>query len=401
MLKPRRKLIEIVEQEITKTLTVLMQNKKLNHANELASRYGIPLDISQDYLSGIKPLDDASDFLLFALLNVMNKKLVPDYFSDEEIGRYSNTRFELKPIENELKFDVVQVALDQWIGIINVQKLKEFRDAQIVQYNPNTQRTMTRITVNGEEHYKITINRKAIEGIKQSFLNNIYIPNTITFNIPEEAYEEYNEQTKTLSISNIDHMDILDGYHRYIALSEIFNEKPDFDYTMELRIVKFGEKKAKQFIWQEDQKTQMSRLDSAAFNQYNVTNTIIQRLNSNILQGAANSNGGIIDPGVLTLSLNLTYCKNAVGLSRSEEVKLAKKVESDFTQLFDNDPSVFDKKWNRNYTLCAIYSLYRGNYSKQLIDTLYEGAKEKISKTPNKRDISRIQSVYNEVTRDV
>ena len=166
-------------------------------------------------------------------------------------------------------------------------------------------------------------------------------------------------------------------------------------------MVSFGEEKAKQFIWQEDQKTQMSRLDSAAFNQYNVTNTIIQRLNSNILQGAANSNGGIIDPGILTLSLNLTYCKNTVGLSRSEEVKLAKKVENDFTQLFDNDPSVCDKKWNRNYTLCAIYSLYRGNYSKKLIDVIYEGAKEKISKTPNTRDISRIQSVYNEVMRNV
>ncbi len=43
---------------------------------------------------------------------------------------------------------------------------------------------------------------------------------------------------------------------------------------MEIRIVSFTEEKAKQFIYQKDQKTKMKQIDSAAMNQYSPANTV-------------------------------------------------------------------------------------------------------------------------------
>lgn len=43
---------------------------------------------------------------------------------------------------------------------------------------------------------------------------------------------------------------------------------------MEIRIVSFTEEKAKQFIYQKEQKTKMKQIDSAAMNQYSPANPL-------------------------------------------------------------------------------------------------------------------------------
>ena len=97
-------------------------------------------------------------------------------------------------------------------------------------------------------------------------------------------------------------MDILDGYHRYISMSEIVREDPTFDYPMMIQIVSFSEEKARQFIFQEDQKTQMKKVDSAAMNQYNPANTAVAKLNTDPnsnLRGEIVKTTGKIDPSFL------------------------------------------------------------------------------------------------------
>ena len=68
---------------------------------------------------------------------------------------------------------------------------------------------------------------------------------------------------------------------------------------MIIQLVTFPEEKAKQFIYQEDQKTQMKRIDSAAMNQYNPANTVVTKLNSDPnsnIRGMIVKNNGKIDP---------------------------------------------------------------------------------------------------------
>lgn len=397
MLKPRDVLVDTVEKAISLNIEVSNSDNAADLAFQIADNHKIPIEVSLDYLTGSRSLNEASDFLLYSLLEAVNEDLVKDFFTDKEIREYGKKKYDEPEIHFPIEFNVVQISNDQWIGSISAQELKLFRDTQMIEYNSNTQRTMTRITVAGEEHYKITINRKAVEGIKNSYLKNVYIPNTITLAMPENTSFEYYENEKVLTINSLDHFDIIDGYHRYVGLSEIFNDNPDFDYPMELRLVSYSEKKAKQFIWQEDQKTKMSKMDSATFNQYKVSNIIVQRLNSGILNGEANKNGGIIDAAVLTNVLDYTFAMNKNNLTRSEEIKLSKEVETAFENLLDNDNYIFDKKWDRIFTICVVFALYNGCFDSKKIKALYDNGKDVISQKLNMRDISRLQEVWNHV----
>ena len=400
MLKPRVKAEEAVQRQIRmleKNPSTYRDSIK-SLSDELVMQYGVSYSEVSDLLSQRVHISTASDFELFAIMNAFSSNLAKDYFTPIEIKKYSKLKIEESKISFPIEFNVIQVAEDQWLGSITAKQLMLFRDTQFINYNENTQRTMTRINRGVFESYKITLNRKAVEGIKKSFTRNAYIPNTITLNLPDDAEFDYDEDENKLIITSISHFDILDGYHRYIAISELTNSDPDFDYTMELRLVSFSEEKAKQFIWQEDQKTKMSKADSATFNQYKASNIIAQRLNSGTLRGIINSNGGIIDTAVLTNILDYTYLKGKQDLTRSEEISLAKKIGKDFEKLEENDPTIFDNRWNREYTICVIYCLFNGCFDADRINSFAKAGKAVISTRLNQRDISRLDTVWKEVS---
>lgn len=398
MLKPREKIEESIQRQL-RALEKDPSNYRTNInslVDKLNSKYGISFSEASDLLSQKVHISTVSDFELYAVMSVVNGKLIPDYFTPIEIKKYSTFKVSEEKITFPIEFNVIQVAEDQWLGNITAKQLMLFRDTQFINYNQNTQRTMTRINHGVFESYKITLNRKAVEGIKRSFARNAYIPNTITLNLPDDAEFDYDEMENKLIITSISHFDILDGYHRYIAISELTNNDPDFDYTMELRIVSFSEEKAKQFIWQEDQKTKMSKADSATFNQYKASNIIAQRLNSGTLRGIVNNNGGIIDTAVLTNILDYTYLKGKQDLTRSEEISLAKKIGKDFEKLENDNPKIFDERWDREYTICVIYCLFNGCFNASKINSFAKAARGEISARLNQRDISRLNAVWKE-----
>lgn len=399
MLKPREKAEEAIQRQLRRIEKDLSSYKKNITAitDELNKQYNIPFSEASDLISQKAHISTASDFELYAIMNTLDDGLIKNYFTPIEIKKYSKHKIEESKITFPIEFNVIQVAEDQWLGSITAKQLMLFRDTQFINYNENTQRTMTRVNHGIFESYKITLNRKAVDGIKKSFTRNAYIPNTITLNLPEDAEFDYDEDENKLIITSISHFDILDGYHRYIAISELTNNDPAFDYTMELRIVSFSEEKAKQFIWQEDQKTKMSKADSATFNQYKMSNIIAQRLNSGALRGIINNNGGIIDTAVLTNVFDFTYLRGKQDLTRSEEIAMARKISEDFKKIEENNPTIFDSRWDREYTICVIYCMYKGCFEVDKINSFADNAKTEISTRLNQRDISRLDAVWKEV----
>ena len=113
-------------------------------------------------------------------------------------------------------------------------------------------------------------------------------------------------------------MDILDGYHRYIGVSQVIRENPDFDRPWELRLCTFTEEKAKQFIFQNNQKNKMKRVDSNSMNQYSPANSVVEKLNSNPtsnLRGIITKTGNI-DPAFLAAVIGNYY----FSMSHNQEV---------------------------------------------------------------------------------
>lgn len=325
--------------------------------DNLFKLYSIPYDISNDIITLRKSAYDYDDFILFAVLSVIREKELKKFFTDKEIEKYSTKQYSTKKIKFPIKFNMIEVSEDQWVGTISVRTLLDLRDARLINYNENAQRPLTHRTVNGEEYYQISINEKAVSGIMDSFKNGTYISNTITLNIPETCDFGYNDGV--LSIRNISAFDILDGYHRYVAMQRLVLMNKDFDYTMELRIVCFPEEKAKQFIWQEDQKTKMSKIDSDSMNQNSISNQVVARLNQrNPFAGLINNNNAIIDAGILSRLITTYFCNDNKKKTRSDMITLSNKIYDYFNILVDNNPQLLDKKWHISYLVAAVQLIY-------------------------------------------
>ena len=61
-----------------------------------------------------------------------------------------------------------------------------------------------------------------------------FVPNTITLNIPMETEFDfhYDEDSCSLITKSVEHLDITDGYHRYIAACQAKDKNQNFDYAV-------------------------------------------------------------------------------------------------------------------------------------------------------------------------
>ena len=324
-------------------------------ANDLHERFEIPVGLLTDYMTLRVPADDASDFILYALCTVyFDTDKINEIFSAKEVKSYSKTKYKEEKLKFPLEFRMVQINSTQWIGKIQAKDLMAFRDAQIINYNERTQRTLERKIAHGYEYWQIAINDVAVREIEKSYESDAYIPNTITLNIGDasQADFEYDEEQGILRINKIAYFDILDGYHRYRAISKEYIKNPKFDYPMELRIVNFSEEHARQFIWQEDQKTKMSKVDSDSYNQNDYSVYICERIASALPSGIISRNRGAID--FAELSLAIKYFYHTQQMKRSQVLNIANNISRQMLYIIQDIPDIIDSKWTRQEIYCFI-----------------------------------------------
>ncbi len=183
-------------------------------------KYNLPVGKTADILNCKIPCEEANVFELFCVLDCVNevrekKVKLEQYFTDSEIKHYSSSKYEDDKIKFPLVFKMVQIAHDQWIGRISANELMQMRDAQLINYNENAQRTMQYVVKGNRSAYRISINASAIKAIKESLVKGIFIPNTITLNIPNDVKADYyySEEKCEFVVNSIEHFDITDGYH--------------------------------------------------------------------------------------------------------------------------------------------------------------------------------------------
>ena len=353
MKKTKKQLSDLITLEIKKNI----YNKSFarENMNHLFDKYNISEEISTDILTLRTSPIDYSEYILFCVLDSLASNFIPEYFTESEINTYSKTQYKKREIELPIKFNMIQLTDDQFIGRITVKELMELRDAQLIKYNENTQRTLNKKIDGDLEFYEISINRKAVNAIVESFSNGSYIPNTITLNMPE--FTEYKYSNGKLIINEIESFDIIDGYHRYIGMSSQYNINPDFDYPMELRVVCFSEEKAKQFIWQEDQKTKMRKVDSDAFNQNDPANQILNQINQTGLLKNVASQTGALDFSDTAVIIKRGYvCQPKI--SRAEIIEIRNYLVRKLNILLETDSNIFDNHWDQTYTRIA-FALFK------------------------------------------
>ena len=189
---------------------------------------------------------------------------------------------------------------------------------------------MERKIIHGSEIYTIAINNTAVDAIEHSMINETYIPNTITLNIADdsEADYEYDNDNHKLIIRSIKYFDIVDGYHRLRAMSLTSNKDESFDYPMELRIITFDESIAQQFIYQEDQKTKMSKVDSNSYNHSDAAVYICEKLAQTMGRGIISRNQNVIDLANLVQAVKDIYNTNKISVNNTEHSNIKEKDSS-------------------------------------------------------------------------
>ena len=274
--------------------------------------------------------------------------------------------------------NMCQVNDDQWIGTISAKNIVLMRKARFINYNENTQRTKQKVVRGQKIYYKISVDKKSVNEIRELFEKGIYIPDEITLNIPMD--EDFSYENGTLYFRKLKHFDILDGYHRLLALTEIFINNPDFEYTMELRITNFSEEKAQQFIYQKGQKTKMLQIDSSSYNQNSISNLIVKRLNEDSgceLYGRIMRNGGQVAAQELAVVINHYFCKRMKITDKNERIvtnKLKEEIKTKINTLMYKNNELYDN-WNSKTLCCVAYAISRSD-DPEIIQNEYERVKD-------------------------
>lgn len=400
MLKDKKVLEQYLEQQCDR---IVVDNDVCRsiytYANET---YDIPKGIISDLISKRTSMSSVSEFILFILLDSIHSVLketrkilnIDHFYTMKEAMFYRKSKYEKTKIKFPLVFKMIQIEDDQWSGKIDVKTLMKLREAQMINYNVNAQRTMQKIVKGDKEVYKITLNQKAVKEIAYAYTHGTFIPNTITLNIPMELDSDfyYDEETCSLIIKSLDHFDVTDGYHRFIAACQVSDLDNDFNYNMELRIVNFTEDKAKQMIFQEDQKTQMRKIDSNSMNMNKAANIVVTRLNENVrcnLKGLISRNEGVIPFGELAELVDYFYFKG-IGKEkeRSVSIKAIADLTNDFNILTEYNTDYLEHKMSYK-TLLAImfcFNYYRvNNLDNTKMCEVIEKVAEMIENSDNKK----------------
>lgn len=361
-------------------------------ATTLYARKNIPIEISTSILTLRTELKDYDDFILFSLAQVCGLN-IDYYFTPSEIHNYGAAVMQAKQVTFPYKFEkMVEIKeSSQYIGRITVKELIRLRDAQLINYNENAQRTLKQLP----EGYTININRKAVNSIMEMLKTGDFVPNTLTFNISPDTDFTYNKETMTLTIKDEIKFDILDGYHRLIALSNMYNLNHKFNYPMELRIVVFPEIKERHFIWQEDQKTKMRKIDSDALSATDPANEICAKI-KNKLAGTINiaRNGGVIDEAVLSELIRCLCIKSGIRYDNKAKNELSNLFVNAVNLVQDEYDIDLKEKWSVPFTIAFALLAFNSKMNKDKLLSIEKIIKDNnmvIGKTVNRTIVNRIR----------
>lgn len=349
----RNGLYKAIKNEVQKRF---MDRKWLSGiCKNIFQKYDIPPEITSDLLNQKTDIQDIPDAILFCIAKEFN---LTHYFTKTEQDLYESYKYEAKSVKFPYTFDdMVEISEGkQYIGKITVQQLMELRDAQILNYNANTQRQMQLKTGNNFSYFRIALNRKAVEQITSLLKANDFISNTITLNINPET--DYIYSNGKLKIREEAKFDILDGYHRYIAMSNLYNLDKSFDYTMELRVTFFREEIARQFIFQEDQKTKLAKVDSESMDKNSISNKVCREL-LDMLKDKFNA-VDIIRPGTLSKILSILYIDRNKSYSYAKINAIAGQIFKAIKDACLDVPDLLEKPWTDQFTVMFLVMIKSG-----------------------------------------
>ena len=245
------------------------------------------------------------------------------------------------------------------------------------EYDPNQQRALQIIKHGEVEIRKPFVNRNAVREIKESMMNGTYIPDPITLNMTDEAIYSYDETGCTLTINEIPNgmFKLIDGYHRTIAMSEIYQADQDFKIQMQLQVVAFDSDTASAFVFQLDQKTFMKKVESDSYDPYSITSRIIARINRSpefLLQNEIGRNGAKIDQAKLGKLIEYYWMTERI--TKMEQpvfiTNTAKTIREKLNTILEQDTALLTNGFDDTQLFVVMFVIHKADEG--LITNLYQ-----------------------------
>jgi hypothetical protein len=263
-------------------------------ANKFNVKYGRTIDI----LNRPETIENMSYDMLYKLMESIRELTTekyltldssdlyaPKYFTDDEVEYYKH------PLEDkEDDFDIIikdwhETIIDQYRVIhifSNINEKIHWRNFNKLRFNPETQRDVIEIKskIKGIPLKRLDINRKAVNNMKELMIKGLYFPVPCIININPDLYEDtVIIRGKELIIPKENHIDLIEGFHNYIAECEVKDENPNWEFPCEFRLMFLNVDRANDFISQMDQKTHFREPQRVRITQ-SQENYIIDRLNT-------------------------------------------------------------------------------------------------------------------------
>lgn len=243
-----------------------------------------------------------------------------------------------KPEILPYKFDnVLQINSSQWVCALDLKSVVDLFTGQLIHYNPETQRQQTIVRgSNNEIHSKITVNHKSVKEIEELIERGLFISNFITLNVNEDVDNDFVYDTEERCfVLKKGYFDIIDGFHRFLAMKQAYTNNPNINYITGVHIVSFPTDKAKRYIVQEDKKNKINKQYIKTLDGSDLINVLIDRLNETSYCATFGNirNDGAFNRTLLYSAINKTYGKIE---SRSDITKVVKELAPVINDYYDH-----------------------------------------------------------------
>lgn len=368
---------------------------------DLSKRYNIPIGVSSDIISRRKDLSEYNEFVLFAITDVIKEEWVSRFFTDKEIKLYKDKKYITETVTFPIEISMLQVTEDQYIGVSSAKWLMTLRDSYLINYNADTQRALEIMLKGDTVIYRPFINERSVSEIADDYKNGSFIPNTISLNINlDDEKADYYFKDNKLVINNITEFDIFDGYHRYLGMARNYDADHSFDYPIELRITMFSVAKAKQFIWQEDHKTKMVKVDANSYDQSDVGNQVVSRLNNDpefLLNGMLTIRGGYIHAGIFNQLVKRLYFNKRP--TKKDVINVSKLLKQQLNSFMEDYNEYLEREWLIYEIYIILYGLSKNIDNDNIYKAIHNITPEQIKKLKLQADIRKgaidvVEEVY-------
>lgn len=310
------------------------------------------------------------------------------FFTASEIDVYSKSKLpELKVKKFPVVFKNVQkIKSGQWQLVMPIDELMELKQRQTIIYNPHTQRPLIVIEKGEKIITKVDINQKSVKDIMNLMSQGMYNPHHITINMNKDKDTEPIFSGNDIII-NDGQLDIIDGYHNYVAATRMKAQRSDFEYYMPIILTHFDERQAGMYISQENKKNIIDTSYTASLDITNIGNIVTDRINNEsefyLHNKISRQLNGQIDFKYLSSIISYYFKDTKQGV---EAAKLAKSIYKYWNDLIEILPELQERKYDFK-DLLIIINCFKENIDIESCINVLENSSEQNIQPPIKKTV--------------